>query len=137
MSDKTQVAVNSMKAAQAEMVQWENRLEALKMQHQSLQDQNAKLQDEITNRRTDYELFMSAKDAEVKQGRERLAVDQAEHARQKLEFIDILKNHQREKEELKQAKMDLEAEKAKLMDQRGKLESFIIAVQRAYTLIGG
>ena len=136
-NEKMTVAVQSLKSAQAEMVQWENRVEALKQMNENLQRQHDALEADIQKKRTDFELFMGAKDAEIKQSRATLLKDQETLAQQKAEFLDVLKKHRQEQIDLEANKKILADELAKIADRKGKIDQFVISLQRAYSLIGG
>lgn len=136
MSEKAAVAVQSIKAAQAEMVQWENRVAGLRSDYENLQRQNAALSAEIDRKRTDFDLYMSAKDAEIKNNRATLMADQEEHNKQKVEFLEIMKKFRQEQVDFEAQKKVLNDELAKIADRRGKIDQFVIALQRAYSLIG-
>ena len=136
MSQNMEIAQKTMKAATAEMVQWENRIEGMKETHNNMLRQKEALESEINRKRADFDNYISMKDSDIKKGRESMVVDQQTLLAQKEEFKKVLQQHEIDKSNYLQAVKEIEIDRTKVMENRGRVDQFIIALQRAYTLIG-
>ena len=136
MSQNMEIAQKTMKAATAEMVQWENRIEGMKETHNNMLRQKEALESEINRKRADFDNYISMKDSDIKKGRESMVVDQQTLLAQKEEFKKVLQQHEIDKSNYLQAVKEIEIDRNKLIENRGRVDQFIIALQRAYTLIG-
>lgn len=136
MDRKINDVVVSLKNANIEATQWENRLEGMKETHANLVRQKQSLEDEINRKRADFDNYISMKDSEIKKARELLANDQATLASQKEDFKKLLQQHEIDKSNHQQAVKELEVEKNKVNEARARVDGFVIACQRAYSLIG-
>lgn len=135
MSDKTGVAIQSMKAAQSEMVQWENRIEAEKQTYANLKRSSEILQGEIDQKRTDYQTYISTSEKQIRDGMDALTEGNTTLEAQRLEFKAILEAHDKEKAALAFDKAELAKEKSRVDGQRHFVEEFIQAVRRAYNVL--
>ena len=135
MSDKIDVAVKSLKGAQAEMVQWENRVEAEKQNYANLKRQSEILQAEIDQKRTEYSNYISTHEKQVRDGLDAVREGQKMLDAQRNEFKAILQEHEREKGNLAQEKIEFLKERSRTDGRRQLVEEFIQAVRRAYNVL--
>jgi len=135
MSEKTAVAIQSMKSAQTEMVQWENRIEAEKSNYNNLKRQSELLQAEIDQKRKDFENYISIQTIQLREGLAKLAEDKKVLESQREEFKNILSSHEKEKQKLAQDRLVVERDKSSVAGQKQLVNDFIQAVRRAYNLI--
>lgn len=136
MSQPLSTAMKTGKDLQAEMTQWENRRDFVKNEHDNLKLAKETLQKEIDQKTADYTLMMSSRSSELNKRAEDVAKDKSKLEESKLEFMNILKEFQRDKSGHEEAKKSLEIEKKKLDERRSRIDEFVIAFQRAYSLIG-
>ena len=136
MSDKVDTAVRSLKAVGTEITQWENRLDYVKGEVERATKTRDALQAEIAKKSEDYNVWMGQQDAEVKKGRADLLIEQQQLAKDKADFMTILKQHQNDKASLEQQKQELEVQKLKHAGSVDNVQQFITAVRRASGLLG-
>jgi DNA repair exonuclease SbcCD ATPase subunit len=135
MSDRSTVAIQSMKAAQAEVVQWENRIESARNEYSSLKKQCESLEQEIIAKKTDYQTYIGAREQDLRQKSEKIQQDQKILDGQREEFRLAMDAHLKDKAAHGQAKLDFEKEKAAAMGRRTAVNDFIQAVRRAYNVL--
>lgn len=130
-------AVASMKKAQGEMVQWENMLESIKAKVTDLSRQRDEVQKQIDLKVSNANIVMSEQrsklDAErqfVQSEREKLEQGKKEISAQ----IDAFRTEKAAFSAEKEASQKL---LAAAKQARNNVDQFIIAVQRAYTILGG
>lgn len=135
MSEKTAIAIQGMKAAQTEMVQWENRIEAQKQEYNNLKRQSDILQEQINSKRVDFESYISGREKELRDKLSKHETDQSTLDRQREEFKLLLSEHQKEKTNLTHEKMEFEKAKSALTGRSQLVNDFIQAVRRAYNVL--
>lgn len=136
MSQLVSEDLKTAKELKSQIVQWENRTESLKLDIESLRKQKETLESEIDAKKTDFQLYMGNRDSEVKKARELLLQEQTKLDQDKADFINILESFKREQEKLKVEKDAIAVDKNKAQDQISRVQQFVIALQRAYSLLG-
>jgi phage-related protein len=136
MSEKMDVAVRGVKEMNMEIVQWENRLQFVQDEVKRLNASKEAMQGEIDKKTADYNIYMAQRDAETKKIRQDVTDDRAQMDKDKAEFHKIVQQFQKEKQGVLEAKQTHEVEKAKNEAQLNNIRQFIIAVQRASSLLG-
>ena len=129
-------AMKTAKQIQIEMVQWENRLEVIKADHDRLMKSRDALQAEIDQKTADYNIYMAQKDADSKKMRAETMAQSDQLAKDKAEFQDILKKFQDQKAIVDSQAKSIEIDKSKLEEQMNNVRLFISAVQRALAVLG-
>jgi hypothetical protein len=135
MSEKTGVAIQSMKAAQTEMVQWENRIEAIKQTYGNLQRQAEILQATMDQKRSDFENYISTREKQVREAMDKVSQDRLILDTQREEFKGILAVHEKDKMNLIQEKQQYERDKSAFSGRQQLINDFIQAVRRAYNVL--
>lgn len=120
----------------AEEVQWENRVAYQKGEHDRLVKAKETLQSEIDRKTSDYSIYVSQKDAESKKIRQDALDSQEQLAKDKQEFQGILQDFQKQKAEFSEAQKGKDNDRAKVEAQMNNIREFVIAVQRACSLLG-
>lgn len=124
-----------VRSKEAELVQTENRVEQLKAEFSALQKQNAKLDEEIVAKKTDYQTFIQLQEQQSRANNERLVEDQRLLENQRAEFKALLEKHNSEKEALVREKTQFLREKSRCDGQMRAINDFITAVRRAYNVL--
>lgn len=136
MSDKIATAVKGVKAIDAEIVQWENRLGFVQDEVKRLSDTKEKMQSEIDQKTAYYNIYIAQKDNESKRMRQEQVESQEQLAKDKSDFMEILTQFKAEKDAFEEEKKGSENLKAQYEDKMNNVRQFIIAVQRAFSLLG-
>lgn len=136
MSEQMTTAMKTAKTLQQELVQNENRLAAVVDQVETAKRQKEKLDAEIQHKSDEYKMMMNQRDAETKQLRDAVIRDREQLESDKKDFLKLLRDLQTEKNALEASREDFKNEQFKVADTRERVNGFIVAVQRAYTLIG-
>jgi F0F1-type ATP synthase membrane subunit b/b' len=135
MSQQMTEAMKSAKTIQQEMTQWENRLESTKNEVENLKRQAKLLEDEMDAKRVAYAGYISEKEKQIREGYNKNFSDQQTLNSQRDEFKNSLDQHIKEKNLLVQEKADFEKEKSRFLGAKQKVDGFVQAVRRAYSLI--
>lgn len=120
----------------AEEVQWENRVAFQKGEHDRLVKAKEALQAEIDKKTADYAIHLAQRDSDSKKMRQDVLQDREQMDKDKSDFHEILKSFQAEKEAFLKGQEGSQNEKAKLEAEKNNIREFVIAVQRACSLIG-
>lgn len=136
MSDKIQTAIRGVKAMDAEIVQWENRLQFVQDEVKRLNAVKDTLQAEIDQKTTDYNIYLAQRDSETKKIRQETVDLRMQFDKDRAEFASMLQTFQREKEELKHGQQILEAEQGKAKAKMDSVETFIMALKRDLSVLG-
>lgn len=136
MSDKIQAAVRGIKAIDSEIVQWENRLEFVKNETERLTKTRDALQAEIDKKTADYQIYLSQKDVESKKIQQDALDGQTQLAKDKAEFQNILKAFQKERQDFLGQKQEVDAQALQAKAKLDNIQQFIMAVQRAISVLG-
>lgn len=128
---ETQVA----KSKQAEIVQWENRVEYLKAEHASLMKQKEMIQQTIDAKTAEYQIYIGSREKDVRDRSEKLAQDQKLFESQQEEFKALLSSHQLEKNSLIADRFNFEKEKQAFSGKQQGVNDFVQAVRRAYNVL--
>ena len=132
----TQEQKLKVKNQNIEEIQWQQRVDILKVTHENLYRQKGQLEEEMNRKRADFDNYIASKDAQYKKDHESLVAERAVLTQQREEFKKILGQHEVDKSNIAQAKMDIQTERAKVDDARSRVDQFVIALQKAYSLIG-
>lgn len=136
MSSETMgVAAKTMKQAQQEMVQWENTLEGLQNKVKSLMVQRDQLQQTIDKKTADFEQSISFRRIELAKQAEKNELEIKKVSEAKEEVNKLVKELQIERTALNQEKDAVVIGKKVNEERKGKMDQFVIALQRAYTLV--
>lgn len=135
MSQQMTEALRSAKTIQQEMTQWENRLESIRNEHETLRRKNDLLTQEINQKTKDYEGYVMNRKQAHEAASAKLTEDMNNLESQRTEFAAMLEAHQKEKAQLIQDKSDFEREKNRVNGTKANIDGFVQAVRRAYTLI--
>lgn len=136
VSESMQVAAKTMKQAQAEMVQWENTLEGLESKVKALIKTRDDLQSTIDKKMSDFELTISFRRQEMAKREEYLAEEKRKVDSAKEELFKATKAMQEERASFAKDKDGIAVGKKVNEDRKAKIDQFVIALQRAYTLVG-
>lgn len=136
MSDKVDMAVRSLKTVNTEIVQWENRLQFVQDEVKRLTQTRDGMQAEIDKKSTDYNVYMAQRDTESKKIRQDATDAQMQLAKDKEEFQKILKDFQKERQECIGQKQALDAQSLQVKTKLENIQHFIMAVQRAISVLG-
>lgn len=129
-------AVRSLRDVQAEMVQWENRLEHLKGEIANMTRQKESLQAEMDKKIGDAQILLSTRDNESRKKATEVQAAQESLTKQKTEFATVLADFKRQQNGLIDERNIIEATKKSLAAQKNRFDAFVINLQKAYSLIG-
>lgn len=118
-----------------ELTALENRIAFETNKMKDLQKQSEKLQSDISEKRTQYELFMNQRDAETKKAHNDILADREKLESDKAEFVKILNDLNTQKNKLEADKHAFESEKQKIQGLKDNLDGCITAIRRAVSLI--
>jgi chromosome segregation ATPase len=135
-NDTVAAAKRGLTAVGAEITQWENRLEFVKSETQRLTQARDALQAEIDKKTSDFQIYMSQRDADNKKAHSDLVAEREKLEKDKSDFQNILKGFQNEKNGLAQQVRDLEIQKLRHGQTEKNVQEFITAVRRAVGLLG-
>lgn len=135
-SEAMGVAAKTMKQAQQEMVQWENTLETLENKVKSKIVERDSLQAMIDKKTTDFEQSISYRRQELANQAEKIEIDKKKISESKEELNKLVKEMQFERSELNKEKDAVLVGKKVNEERKSKYDQFVIALQRAYTLVG-
>lgn len=136
MSDKIDTAVRSLKVVGAEITQWENRLEFVKSEVQQQTKAKEALIADIERKSADYNIFIAQRDAESKKIRQSVLDEHAQLEQDKAEFQTILHQFQKDRVAYLDQKKTMDSQNTKHEAEMNNIREFVIAVQRACSLIG-
>lgn len=137
MANETVAAAQrGLKAVGAEITQWENRLEYVKGEVDRLNKTKASIEAEIAQKSADYDVYIAKRDSDSKRLREDVTAEKAKLEAAKKEFQSIVADFQKEKELHLEDKQSLALQKTKSDADKDNVRQFVIAVQRASSLLG-
>lgn len=129
-------AIRDMKSVGSDIVREENKLEALKSEVQKLSMARDAIQAEIDRKSSDFNIYMSQKDAETKKSRADMLLEKEQLMKDQSDFQDILKQHKGSQSSLEEQKRLFEIEKLRFVSTTSNVQEFITTVRRAYGLLG-
>lgn len=135
MSAQLSEAMKTAKTIQQELVQNENRLAAVQDQIETAKRQKEKLDAEIQQKGDEYKMMMDHRDGETKKLRDAVITDREQLENDRKDFLKVLQDFQVQRNELEAKKEAFKNDLAKSADAKNKVNDFIVAVQRAYSLI--
>src|ERR1700753_2272362 len=125
MPTEVKDAMKNLKTIGNELTVWENRLEVAKSEAHKLSQTKDALQAEIDRKTSDFNIYMSQRDAEVKKSRADMLVARDQLSKDKAEFMGIVKAHQEAKANLESEKHLFEIQKAKHLATIQNVQEFI------------
>jgi chromosome segregation ATPase len=128
-------ASKTLKDLGTQITQWENRLEIVKGEIENSRRTKDALQSEIEKKRSDFEIYINGRDAEVKKMRADLLAEREQLVKDKNEFQAILLAHRNDKNVIEEQKRQLELEKSKHAGTIQNVQEFVTAVRRAVGLL--
>lgn len=120
----------------AEEVQWENRIAYQKGEHDRLLKAKESLQAEIDRKSSDYAIHMAQVDSTSKKLRQDTLDGNNQLSRDKADFQEVLKEFQKQKQEFIDSQKETDSLKVQNEAKMNNIKEFIIAVQRACSLLG-
>lgn len=135
-SESMAVAAKTMKQAQAEMVQWENTLEGIENKVKALVKQRDDIQSTIDKKLADFETTISFKRVDLQKRETALDEERKRVALAKEELDKAVKTMQTERAVVQKDRDAVEIGKKVNDARKGNIDQFVIALQRAYTLVG-
>lgn len=136
MSKDIAVVAKTARTLDAEITQWENRKSFVEGEVKRLNELKGGLESEIAQKQSDYKIFMSQKDEESKKIRQNALDERARLDKDILLFQNVLQQFQKDKAAFVDMKNVIDAQTAKHEEQMNNVRQFIIAVQRATSLLG-
>jgi hypothetical protein len=136
MSDKIETAVRGVKAINSEIVQWENRLQFVQDEVKRLSDTKNAMQAEIDKKTADYNIYIAQKDTDSKRMRQDTVADRDQLTKDKAEFLAMLEQHKKDKDSFAESKQSVDIQNAQFEEKMNNVRQFIIAVQRAFSVLG-
>jgi len=132
----SQTATRDLKSVGSEITQWENRAEVVKTEVERLNQTRDALSAQIDKKSSDFNVYMSQKDAEIKRERAALVADREQFSKDKAAFQEILVQHKNDKAALENQKRDLDIQKLRHEASKKNVQEFTTAVRRAVGLLG-
>lgn len=130
------VAAKSLKQAQQEMVQWENTLEGLENKVKALVKQKDDIQATIDKKLADFETTISFKRTDYVKREAALEEEKRKVSLAKEELEKAVKVLATERAAIQKDRDTVDVLKKVFEERNGKIDQFVIALQRAYTLVG-
>jgi type II secretory pathway component PulM len=136
MSHEMTTAMKTAKTIEKELVQNENRLAYVQDEVKRLNLAKDAQQAEIDKKTADYNIYISQRDAESKKIRLDVLAEREQLDKDKQEFNAILRDFQNQKVAFADQSRIVAEQNAKHEEQMNNVRSFVIAVQRACSLLG-
>lgn len=136
MPQELTAAPKTSKELDKALVHSENRLAYAQDELKRVQQTRDTLQTEIDRKMADYNIFIAQRDAESKKIREDVLAERDQLAKDKKEFQEILQQFQKDRQVHLQSVQEFQVNKDRNEAQMNNIREFVIAVQRACSLIG-
>lgn len=136
MAQELSAAMKTAKDIERQLTVAENRLAYVQDECKRLGTTRDAQQAEIDRKTADYNIYISQRDTDSKRMRQDVLEERAQMDKDKVDFQALLIQFQKDKQGLEQVRHDFEVEKAKNVTQTENIRQFIIAVQRACSLLG-
>jgi hypothetical protein len=136
MPQEMTVAMKTAKEIEKNLTVAENRLAYVQEECKRFAATKENLQGEVDKKVADYNMYVAAKDAETKKLRQDVFQEREQMEKDKVEFQSILQKFKLEQNALASAKEEFDNDKRKTGAQVDNIRQFIIAVQRASSLLG-
>lgn len=130
-------ASDKLRKVHQEMTQWENSKVSLEKKLVDLQKQCETVQKQIEQKTADAQIFIAGKHNDIAKAREALEEERKKLGFAKEELASQVKALQTEKGEVEKRREEAIRSERIAKDMRSKIDQFVIATQRAYSLIGG
>lgn len=136
MAQELSTAMKTAKDIEKQLVQSENRLAYVQDEVKRLTQTKDSMQAEIDKKTADYNIYIAQRDNDSKKMRQDLLEEREQMAKDKQEFQGMLVKFQKEKEGFADKAKIMETQNAKHEAQMNNIREFVIAVQRACSLLG-
>lgn len=136
MAQELSIALKTAKDIERQLTVAENRLAYVQDECKKLATTKEALQGDIERKTSDYNIFMAQRDVETKKMRQDVFEERAQMDKDKAEFQGILQKFKLEQNALASTREEFENDKRKTGAQLDNIRQFIIAVQRASSLLG-
>jgi uncharacterized protein (DUF3084 family) len=136
MPQELTTALKTAKDIEKQLVVAENRLAYIQEETKRLTTTRDSIQEEINKKSADYDVYIGKRDADSKKIRQDALDEQSQLLKDKTEFQTMLQAFQKERQVYMESKQGFENEKKKNELDRTNIREFIIAVQRACSVIG-
>lgn len=136
MPQELTAAMKTAKEIERSLVQNENRLAYVQDEVKRLNTTKETMQAEIDRKTADYNIYIAQRDTDSKKMRQDVFDGQEQLAKDKAEFQKILVQFQKDKQVHLESVQGFEVNKTRNEAQMNNIREFVIAVQRACSLIG-
>jgi len=135
MIEKTQTAVRD-KAQDAEFTRLDNKKQFMEDEVKRLTQTRDELQEKIDSQMANYNMYIAQRDSESKKFRQEVLDEKSTLESEKAEFQAVLEQFKKDKAVLAEQKSGFEREREKSVAEKDNIRQFVIAVQRACSLLG-
>jgi chromosome segregation ATPase len=136
MASELGTALKSAKEVDRQLTVAENRFAYVQEEIKRATENKEKLNSEITVKKAEYDMYIAGKDAEWKKVRQDVLDERAQLDKDKVEFQGILQKFKLEQNALASDRETFENDKRKTGAQVENIKQFVMAVQRACSLLG-
>jgi len=136
MPQELTAGMKAAKEIERSLVQNENRLAYIQSEVKRLSEAKEKVEADIKEKMSNYDIFIAQRDSESKKIRQAVMDDRDQLAKEKEEFKGILAKFQAEKATHLESVQGFETNKTRNEAQMNNIREFIIAIQRACSLLG-
>jgi chromosome segregation ATPase len=136
MAQELSTALKTAKSIEKELTVAENRLAYVQEEVKRLTASKEAIQDDLAKKSADYELYIGKRDADSKKMRQDVLDERAQLERDKVEFQTILQTLKQDKQAHESSKEEVVNLKKRNEATKSNIDQFIIAVQRAFSLLG-
>lgn len=130
-------ASDKLKKVHQEMTQWENSKVSLEKKLVDLQKQCETVQKHIDQKTADIQIYISEKHASIAKANELIKEENVKLANARAELASQVEALRVERQAVEKIREEGILAQRAAKDHRNKIDQFIIATQRAYSLIGG
>lgn len=136
MAQELSTAMKTAKEIERSLVQNENRLAYIQDEVKRLTGTRDSMQAEIDKKTADYNIYIAQRDTDSKKMRADILAEHDQLNKDKKEFQGILQQFQKEKQVHLESVQGFDVNKKRNEDQMNNIREFVIAVQRACSLLG-
>lgn len=136
MAQELSMAMKTAKEIERNLVQSENRLAFIQDELKRITATRDSMQAEIDKKTADYNIYIAQRDADSKKMRQDVLAERDQLSKDKVEFQGILQQFQHDKQVHLESIQGFETNKTRNEAQMNNIREFIIAVQRACSLLG-
>lgn len=136
MPQELTTALKTAKDIERSLVQHENRLAYVQDELKRVTQSKDAMQAEIDRKAADYNIYIAQRDTDSKKMRQEIVDERTKLDGEKKQFQDILVQFQKEKQGYLDSVHAFETNKTRNEAQMNNIREFVIAVQRACSLLG-